>query len=203
MKTNSSTPTMTVVQQSPAIPRYRNMGRLLLATTSVALVSFTAAPRALAAGADGKYEFRSITGSLRYDGDKVDLPKSLIKKISGVVDETAVIKNDTLKLNTKGLAKAVQEFADDAEVVDVSTSVTGPTSVSVTKTGSYLWTGKTAGAIVTKIDGDVFGEDFSGELRTRVATKVDKKTLTIVVTFGGDVLGEDFSGTITIIAKKP
>lgn len=193
---------MNPIQQTAGIPRFRNIGRLLMATLSVALVSFTAAPKALAAGADGKYEFRSITGSLRYDGDKVDLSKSLIKKISGVVDETAVIKNNTLKLNTKGLAKAVEEFADDIDV-DVETSVSGPTSVVLTKTGSYLWTGKTAGAIVTTIDGEVFGEDFSGELRTRISARVDKNTLTLVVTFAGDALDEDFSGTITIVAKKP
>ncbi|RYG93772.1 MAG: hypothetical protein EON58_17665, partial [Alphaproteobacteria bacterium] len=151
--------------------RFMNFGRLSLATMSVALVSFTSAPKALAAGADGSYEFQSASGSLRYDGGDVDIPKSVVKRIANVVDGEITIKNNSLWVNKKGTVRVVKNIADDLDV-DVEASASGPNRVMLTKTGSRLYTGKTSGAIVTSFEGDVFGEDFSGELKSKVAARV-------------------------------
>ncbi len=197
MKTNVSIPTLDPVNQSS---RFVKLGRLLLATVCVSLVSFTAAPRALAA-ADGNYEFKSATGSLRYDGGSVDIPTSLVKRIATVVDGDIVVRNNSLRVNKNGTVKVIKNFADDLDV-DVEASASGPTKLTFTQKTSKLHTGKLSAPIVTSFEGDVFGEDFSGELRTRVAARVQVNTLTLVFNFSGRAFGENFSGRITVTATR-
>jgi hypothetical protein len=201
MKTNSVTSTMNPHHEITGISRFARFGRLSLAATCASLVSFTAAPLALAAGADGSYEFQSASGSLKWDGDSVSIPKSIVKRIASVVDGEIVIKDNTLKVNKKGTVKLIEEFGDDIDV-DVEASASGPNTVVLSKQGPKLFSGKTTSPIVTSFEGDVFGADFSGELRTKVSATVEKKTLTIVIKFSGEAEGEDFSGKITVTAKR-
>lgn len=201
MKTNSLTSTLNPIQQTTGRSRLLNVGRLFLATMSVALVSFAGAPKALAAGPNGTYEFESASGSLRYDGDSIDIPQSIVKKLANVVDGEIVITNNTLKLNKNATVKVVRNFADDFDV-DVEASVTGPSSLVLVKTEPRVFTGKTTSPIVTTFEGEIFGEDFSGELRTKVAARVEGKTLTVVIRFSGEAAGEEFSGRITLTAKR-
>lgn len=201
MKTNSVTSTLNPHQETTAITRFARLGRFSLAATCVSLVSFTATPLAMAAGADGSYEFQSASGSLRYDGDSISIPKAIVKRIASVVDGEIVIKDNTLKVNKRGTVRLIEEFGDDIDV-DVEASASGPTKVVLTKQGPKLFSGKTTSPIVTTFEGDVFGADFSGELRTKVAATVERKTLTIVIKFSGEAEGEDFSGKITITAKR-
>lgn len=201
MKTNSVTSTLNPVQEPTGITRFARFGRLSLAATCVSLVSFTAAPLAMAAAPDGSYEFKSASGSLRYDGDSVSIPKAIVKRIASVVDGEIVIKNNTLKVNKKGTVRLIEEFGDDIDV-DVEASASGPTKVVLAKKGPKHFSGKTSSPIVTSFEGDVFGADFSGELRTNVTATVQKKTLTIVIKFSGEAEGENFSGKVTVTAKR-
>lgn len=201
MKTNSSTPTLNPTQETAGISRLAKTGRLLIATLCVSLVSFTAAPKAQAAPPNGSYEFQSASGSLRYDGDDVDIPKWLVKKVAGVVDGEIVIENNQLRVNKRGTVRLIEKFGDDIDV-DVEAKASGPNNVVLVKTGTNTFSGKTTSPIVTSFEGDVFGEDFSGELISRVSATVQRKTLTIVIRFSGEAFGEDFSGRITITAKR-
>ncbi len=202
MKTNNSvTSSMNPLQETSGISRFARFGRLSLAATCVSLASFTAAPLALAAAPDGSYEFESASGKLRYDGDSVSIPKSIMKKIAYVVDGDIVIKDSKLKVVKKGTVDLIEDFGDEINA-DVEASVKGPSKVVLSKVGPSRFSGETTSDVVTTFEGDFFGEDFSGELRTNVAATVYKKTLTIVITFAGEAEGEDFSGKVTIVAKR-
>lgn len=203
MKTNSMTLPATssnAPQPNTGFSRFASFGRLVMATLCVSLVSFAAVPKALAAGADGTYEFKQASGSLKIDGDSFDLRESLVKKLAGFTDGEVTIENNTLRLKKNATAKIVVDVADDVGI-DVDASVSGPNKVVLTKSGS-IYSGKTDGPIITTFEGDVLGADFSGELITRVSATVENRTLTIVIRFSGEVEGEDFSGKLTLVAKR-
>jgi hypothetical protein len=173
-------------------------------TLCVALVSFAAVPKALA-GANGTYEFKEASGSLRIDGDRYNLPESLLKRVAGFVDGTVTIENRTLYLKRNATGRIVERIADDVGV-DVEVDVNGPNRIVLVKSGDTFF-GKTDGPIVTTFEGEFFGGDFfdfdfSGELRTKVSATVEGRTLTIVIRFSGEVEGEDFSGRVTLVAKR-
>jgi hypothetical protein len=204
MKTNATPSTdisTSALQRTAGLSRFANYGRLGLATACVSLVSFSAVPQALAAGADGEYAFNSASGSLRFDGDSVDIPQALVKRIANVTDGEITIRNNTIRVNKAGTVRVIENLGDDLNA-EVEASATGPNTVVLTKTGNRTFSGKTTSPIVTSFEGDIFGEDFSGELKTRVSATVEGKTLTMVIRFSGETLGEDFSGRITIIAKR-
>ncbi|MBC7979067.1 MAG: hypothetical protein H7Y36_00720 [Armatimonadetes bacterium] len=185
---------------SQSFSRFGSLGRLVMATLCVSLVSFASGPKAQAAGADGTYEFREATGSLKIDGDRFDLPKSLLKRLAGFEEGEVIIEDNTLIFKKNVTAKIVEEAADEV-MADVEVKVTGPNKVVLTKSGS-TYSGSTTKPVIASFDGEIFSEDFSGELRTRVAATVEGKTLTIVIRFSGTVDDEDFSGKVTLVAKR-
>lgn len=180
--------------------RLTGFRRLLLTTSCVSLVSFAAVPHAFAAAPNGDYEFTSASGSVKFDGKKINVSQRLIKNLAGVTNEKITIENRTLKIRRKALVSVVNNFADDFDI-DVETKVSGPTSVTLSKSGN-TFTGKTPQSIVASFDGSLLGKDFSGELKIRVAATVRRKTLTMVITFGGNAIGSDFSGKLTVVGKR-
>jgi hypothetical protein len=203
MKTYSMTlPTLSDSHLRPTggLSRFASFGRLVIATLFVSLVSFAAVPKAQAATPNGTYEFKEANGSLKIDGDRFDLPESLVKKLAGFADGEVTIENNTLTLRRNASARIVEEVADDVGI-DVDVEVSGPKKVVLTKSQG-IYTGKTTSPIIAEFDGDVLGEAFSGELRTKVKATVEGKTLTIVIKFSGSVEGEDFSGKVTLVAKR-
>lgn len=185
------------LQPTNSFSRFASFGRLAMMTLCVSLVSFAAVPKALA-GANGTYEFKEASGSLNVDGERFHLPQSLLKRVAGFVDGTVTIEDRTLTLRKKATEKIVEEIAGDL-AVDVE--VSGPNRIVLVKSGDTFF-GKTDGPIFTTFEGEFFGEDFDGELRTRVSATVEGRTLTIVIRFSGDVEGEDFSGKVTLVARK-
>ena len=73
--------------------------------------------------------------------------------------------------------------------------------MTLSKSGN-TYTGKTSRPIVVSFDGSFLGEDFSFQLKTRVAATVQGKTLTMVITSGGDAIGSDFSVKLTVACKR-
>jgi hypothetical protein len=193
----TSSPT---IQPNTGSSRFASFGRLAMTTLCVSLASFAAVPKALAAGANGTYEFKSASGSLKIDGDSYRVPQSLVKRLAGFTNGELTIQNNTLKLNRNATAKIVENIADDLHL-DIEVSVSGPTTVVLSKSGDF-YTGKTARPIIASFDGDFFGVDISGELITRVSATVTGDTLTVVIRFSGGVEGEDFSGKLTLVAKR-
>lgn len=188
------------LQSNPGSSRFASFGRMAMATFCVSLVSFAAVPKALAAEANGTYEFKSASGSLKIDGDNYRVPQSLVKKLAGFANGEVTIQNNTLKLRKNATANIVEEIGDDW-ALDVEASVSGPNTVVLSKTGD-TYTGKTAGPIVATFEGDFFGLDFSGELITRVSATVKGDTLTVVIKFSGEMGNEDFSGKLTLVGKR-
>lgn len=201
MKIESMTlPATPPLQPHAGTSRIAGLGRAAMATLCVSLVSFAAAPKALAAEANGTYAFKSASGSLKVDGDTIDVPKSLVKKLAGFTNGKVTIQNNTLKLKKNTAAQIVEEVGDDL-LVDIEASVSGPNTVVLSESGNN-YAGKTAKPIVASIEGDVFGLDFSGELITRVSATVKGDTLTVVIRFTGEVGNEDFSGKLTVVGKR-
>jgi len=203
MKTYS--PTQSTLTSSP-IPgtsgpsRLANLGRLLLAAMCVSLVSFAAAPRASAAAPNGTYEFTSASGNVKFAGETIDLPTSVVKRLAKVTKGEITIRNKTLKLNKNATGRIVANLADELDI-DVEASVSGPNSLTLSKVGTK-YKGRTTDPIVTSFEGSFNGSDFSGELETVVKATVRGKTLRIVIIFSGEALGEDFSGRVVIVAKR-
>jgi hypothetical protein len=203
MKTNPvtlSSNTANPLQAIPAYSRLANFGRLMVATSCVSLVSFAAVPQALAAGANGDYNFTSASGSVKYDGHKINIPQALVKKIAGFTHGEITIENNTLKFDKNYTGKIVEDLGDDLDI-DIEASVKGPNNVVLAKSGT-VYTGKTVTPVAASFEGDFHGEDFSGKLKSNVTATVKNKTLTVVVTFSGGALGEDFSGKLTIVGKR-
>ncbi|MES2475825.1 MAG: hypothetical protein V4640_08595 [Verrucomicrobiota bacterium] len=199
MKTNStalSSPLHTI----PSPSRLSGLGKTMLGTVCVSLCSFAAIPQAQAGKVDGTYEVTRTTGSIEFDGDDINIPDSMVRRIVNVVDGEITIQDRTLQLKKKGAVRIVKDFADDLDV-DVEARVSGPSSLTLEKKGDIA-KGRTTRPIVTSFEAEIFDEDFSGELITRVSATVENKTLTIVVRFSGDALGSDFSGRVTIVAKR-
>ncbi|MES2658932.1 MAG: hypothetical protein V4689_09955 [Verrucomicrobiota bacterium] len=180
--------------------RIANLGRLLLAAMCVSLVTVAAAPKALAAAPNGVYEFTSASGTVKFGDNTIDIPESAVKRIAGVVNGDITIQNKTLQLNRNATKKIVKELGDELDF-DVKVTVTGPTSVTLSKDVD-IYIGSTEEPIVTSFEGDFHGEDFSGELITDVTAKVKGKTLRLIITFSGETLGEEFSGKLVIVAKR-
>ncbi len=180
--------------------RFVNFGRLMLVTSGVSIASLAAAPQAMAAGADGTYEFKKASGSVKFDGNNIDVSQKLVKRLAGFVGGEITIKNNTLRLKKNATGTVVENLGDDLNI-DVEASVSGPTSLVLAKKGS-IYTGKTTSPLVAEFEAEVFGEDFSGELRSRASATVDGKTLTVVIRFSGETLDEDFSGKLTIVGKR-
>ena len=199
---NSTSPSVSSspLQPSKSFSRFGSLGRLVMATLCVSLVSFAAGPKVQAAGADGNYEFREVSGSLKIDGERFNLPKSLLKRLAGFADGEVIIENNTLTLNKHATAKIVEDVADDM-MAEVDVEVTGPNKVVLSKSGT-TFTGSTTKPIIASFNGEIFSEDFSGKLRTRVTATVEGKTLTIVIRFSCTVDDEDFSGKVTLVAKR-
>lgn len=196
MKTNS----VTLSSRNTGFSRFTNVGRLLLATACVSLVSVAAAPKALAAQPNGVYEFKSASGSVKFDGDSISIPEWVVKRLAGVVNGEITIENRTLRISRNATAKIVNELGDDFNV-DVSTKVSGPTSVTFTKNDG-VFKARTTSPVVASFEGDAFGEDFSGELVTDVSATVEGKTLRVVIKFSGDAFTSNFSGRLVVIAKR-
>jgi hypothetical protein len=203
MKTNSPNMPSTLsnpIDGSARPSRLSMISRLLLATMCVSLVSFAAAPNALAAAPNGAYEVTSVSGTVQFDDETIDLPQSVVKRILRISEGEITIQNRTLRLNRNATSKIVTTLGDDLDI-DVEASVSGPTSLVLTKSGDK-YEGSTAEPIVTSFEGDFNGAEFSGELNTRVKATVNGKTLRIVLTFSGEALDEEFSGKIIVIAKR-
>src|SRR5690606_2776349 len=129
MKTNPVTnPCSNTHQETTSRFHFSRFGRLSLAAACVSLVSFTSAPQALAGRADGDYEFKSASGSLRWDGDSVSIPTWIVKRVASVVDGDIEIRNNTLKVNKRGTVRLIEKFGDDVDV-DVEASASGPNTV--------------------------------------------------------------------------
>ena len=73
--------------------------------------------------------------------------------------------------------------------------------MTLSKSGN-TYSGKTPQQIMASFQESFLGEDFSGQLKTRVAVTVRGKTLTVVIIFGGDAIGSDFSGKLTVACKR-
>ena len=172
--------------ETPAISRIANFGRVLVATSCVSLVSFATVPAALAGGANGTYKFKKAYGTVKFGGDSVDIPESIAKKIAGVVQGEVTIRNRKLQLKKSASARIVENLGHALDI-SLETSVSGPASVELTKTGNS-YTGETEEPIVVSFDGNFLGEDFSGELVTDVAATVESKKLKVVITFSGAAL---------------
>lgn len=154
----------------------------------------------MAAIPNGEYEFTSATGSVKFDGDSINLSDSAVKKIAGVVNGTITIQNKTLQLNRNANKKVVTRLGDDLGF-DATFRVSGPTSIILAKeVDTYI--GRTEEPIVCAFDGDFHGESFTGVLKTDVTAKVEGKTLRLIITFSGKALGSDFSGKIVVVAKR-
>ncbi len=196
----SSVPSTLSSQLNSGSFRTPRLGQILLATLSVSVFSLAASPLTHAAKVDGKYEVKSATGSVTFNGDEVDIPKSIVKRIAGVANGDITIQDDTLRLKKKAAIRFAEEIADELDL-DIEASVTGPSSVTLEKSGK-AYTGQTSRPIVTSFEADAFGVDISGKLKTQVSARVRGKTLTIVVRFGGSGAGSDVSGRVTIVAKR-
>lgn len=203
MNTNCTSTAAVVSSALPTFPgtaRISGAAKTLLGAMCISLVSFAAVPQAQAAKVNGRYEVKRSTGSIRFNGDEIDIPDRLVRRIAGVVDGTITIQDRTLRLKKEGAVKIVENLADELDV-DVEVGVTGPSSVKLVKSGDTA-TGRTTRPIVASFEAEFFDQDFSGELITRVKATVERNTLTIVVRFSGDAEGEDFSGRVTIVAKR-
>ena len=203
MKTYLSTLPSTTSNGSPAIAgssRLANLGRLLLATLCVSLVSFTAAPKATAAAPNGVYQVTSASGTVKFGDDTIDLPASVAKRIADVTRGEITIRNKTLQLNKNATAKVVTRLADDLDI-EVETTVSGPSSIVLSKVET-TYKAKTAYPISTLIEGSFNGNDFTGQLDTEVRATVKGRTLKIVITFSGEALGKEFSGKLVVVAQR-
>jgi hypothetical protein len=198
--TSSSTGASAALPAVPCPSRSFVAAKPLLGAVCLSLVSFTAVPQAHAAKVNGSYDVKRTTGSVRFNGDEIDIPERLVRRIAGVVDGKITIRDRTLKIRKKGTVRIVEKLADELDV-DVEVAVTGPSSVKLVKSGNTA-TGRTTRPVVTSFEAEVFDLEFSGELITRVKATVERKTLKIVVRFSGEAEGEDFSGRVTIIAKR-
>lgn len=176
-----------------------NRGRLLLAALSLPLLSLAAAPQAHAT-ANGTYDFKTARGTLLVEGESVDIPDSVIKRLARVVDGEIVIRGNTVRLRKHAAARIVEEAADEIDA-DVDTQVRGPNTLTLRKTDEG-YAGRTSRPIVTTFEGDVFGENFDGRLNTRVFATVKGRTLRLIFRFSGDADGADFSGRIVVIARR-
>ncbi len=208
MKTNTtieSKPDSTQLKhQDSTGSRFASFSRALLGVSCVSLVSLAPSPQALAQGVNGDYEFTKAFGTLKFDGESVDIPESLVKRIAGVVKGDITIRNRKLKLKKSGTADIIEELADDLDI-DVDTSVSGPSNVRLKRSGN-TFSGETSRPIVVNFDGDFFDElfddDFSGKLVTSVAAEVKNGRLKVIVRFSGDADGEDFGGRFVIIGRR-
>ncbi len=182
MKPNTNIITPRTIGQIQRGFNFAGSSRLLLAASCVSLVSFTTTSRAQAQVADpsGAYEVESFHGTLRLNGRDLKIPNYLVKRIAGVLNgEVTVRDNDTIKLNKQSTIRIVEKVGDKLNL-DVKAGVTGPSFLRLVESGD-TYSGKAAGAIVTSFRADVFGEDLSGKLKTRVAATVDGDTLTLVI----------------------
>lgn len=187
-------------QTNTGSSRFANSGRLALTTLCVSMVSFAAVPKALAAGANGTYEFKSASGYFKIEGESFRLPQNLVKRLAGFTSGDLTIRNNTLRLKRGASAKIVEDIGDDLNL-DIEAKVSGPWTVVLSKSG-VSYTGKTARPIVATFDGDLFGADISGKLVSKVSATVTGKTLTVVIRLSGGVEGEDFSGKLTLVGKR-
>lgn len=188
------------LQPNTGSTRFASFGRLAVTTVCVSLVSFAAAPKVLAAEANGTYEFKSARGSLKIDGDSFQVPQSIVKRLAGFANGEVTIQNNTLKLKKNATANIVADIGDELNL-DIETSVSGPNTVVLTKSGD-AYTGQTAGPIIASFEGGFFGLDFSGELISRVSATVKGDTLTVVIRFSGEAGNEDFSGKLTLVGER-
>ncbi len=143
----------------PTSTRSSRFSHLGLAFATASLFSFAAVPLALAAGADGQYKFRNASGSLRFDGDSLDIPQTLVKRIANVSDSEITIRNNTIRVNKFGTARLIEKLGDKLNA-GIEASASGPNSLMLEKTGTRRFLGKTTSAIITSFKGDIFGEDF-------------------------------------------
>ncbi|MEO5913489.1 MAG: hypothetical protein ABIS50_04600 [Luteolibacter sp.] len=200
MKTNAIDYPSVASSRTPGTSRLAGFGRALLVTSCVSLVSFAAVPQALAAGADGEYKFTSIKGSLELVGGDANPPLSVVKKLAGVVNGNFTIQNNTLKFNRNATVDIVKNLTDDPKFT-LTSKVTGPTSLVLTKSGS-TYGGELARPIVIKFEANFNDQDLSGKLITDVAATVDGKKLKLVISFSGNMEGGPFSGQLILIGKR-
>ncbi|MES2660853.1 MAG: hypothetical protein V4689_19665 [Verrucomicrobiota bacterium] len=196
MKINSAPLPSTSVDRS----RLAKLGRLFMAVVGVSLVSVAATPKAQAAAPNGVYEFESATGSFTFDGETIDLPPAVVKRVAGFVKGEIIIEKRTLQLNRSATKKVVRELADEFDA-EVTVSVSGPTSLTLTRDGDAFF-GSARESIVTSFEGSYRGGDFSGVLNTDITAKVQGKALRVIIRFTGGALDSEFSGKLVIIARR-
>lgn len=167
--------------------------------TSVATLAAFAPQSAMAGGADGTYEIVNGSGSVRFAGRTMDLPKSIAKQIARASNGEITIERNRLELKRGAADRIADEIGDEAGV-DLSTRVSGPRELRLRKDAEGF-SGETAKPIVVSFKTGGFFS-VSGKLKVDVQGDLVDDQLTLNFPIRGSFFGSSFSGNLTLICKR-
>jgi len=159
----------------------------MMAFAVAALVALAAAPVATAGSPNGSYKFVKASGSVTLGGDTTELTSDMIEEL-GIINKAALqVKNNKVKLDRNAARKLITKLGKELGV-PIETSVKGPKTVTLKKSGSS-WKGKTSKPVVVKFSTTYEGEKIAGSLRSHFRIKVRGKKMTLETPITGSVLG--------------
>jgi hypothetical protein len=193
-------------KETAAVTCLPGLGRFLLAVLCAALVSFTAAPAALAAGIDGEYLFTRATGTITAGGETQELPQELVQQLAASQSGGLVIKNNKITIDRKVVVRLLNKLKKEYGAT-VKYKLTGPTSIKFNKHGK-VFTANTSKPVVATFDITIpMPEDpepmkIKGNLKSDFDAKVKGKVLTLKVPISGKLMGKPVSAELTIICTR-
>lgn len=162
------------------------------------LPSVIAVPTARAAGADGIYQFTSVSGSFVLNGDKVKVPKDVLKQ-AFFKNGRLVITNNEMPIYRSRLVDLMGEI--NYMGLTGTLNIKGPSKLALSPAGnSYI--GSTARPVVLTLTGAYMGTPFVMIMRMDFDANVTGNTLTVTAPVTVSILGVEMDGWVNMIATR-
>ncbi len=162
------------------------------------LPSVIAVPSARAAGADGIYRFTSITGTFVMEGEKLKVPKDVLKQ-AFFKNGRLVIANNELPIYRSRLVDLMGEI--NYMGLTGTMDIKGPSKLALNPIGNR-YVGSTARPVVLTLTGAYMGTPFVMIMRMDFDANVTGDILTVTVPVTVSILGVEMDGSVEMVATR-
>ena len=183
----------------PVLSRMPGMFKMLAIGCIALVTSALAIPNAHAAGPDGIYKLKSITGKFTANGQPVNIPAGIL--------ESALLQNGQIAIEDSeapiygarwsSVFNQFNSFGFNGKV-----KVTGPKDFTLKKSGKN-YVGKTSKPVALSLKGNFNGQPLNLAMKINYQAKVSKNTLTLTLPVNVTAMGlVNVKGTIVMKATK-
>lgn len=174
---------------TPYVPHATGIKRFLrcVAFAAIAITALAASPFSFAGSPDGSYKFVKASGYASFGGQKYELTPEMLDNLGYIDQASFKITRKRMKIDIRSAKSLIDQLSKDYNV-PVEISVSGPTRITLQKSGS-IWLGKTSRPIVVTFSANYMDQQITGSLKSRISIKIRGKKMVMTTPVSGSVLG--------------